>query len=91
MVNININIPDDKKEIIKAFKALIDAFKNDIEVEEKENKIVHSLDMKHSEISPSAKKNNKLEEFKKIVGSIKVERVPTIQERNDIRASRYVQ
>jgi len=29
---ININIPDDKKEIIKAFNALINAFKNDIEV-----------------------------------------------------------
>jgi len=31
MVNININIPEDKKEIITAFNALINAFKNDIE------------------------------------------------------------
>jgi len=79
MVNININIPNDKKEIIQAFKSLINAFKNDIEIK-KENEIIHSLD-----------KNNKLEEFNKIAGSIKVERIPTIQERDDIRASRYVQ
>jgi len=41
---ININIPEDKKEIIKAFNALINAFKNDIEIEQKENKEVHSKD-----------------------------------------------
>jgi|GEM_PF-2787296 len=27
---VNINIPEDKKEIITAFKALVNAFKNDI-------------------------------------------------------------
>jgi|GEM_PF-1458557 len=39
MVNININIPNDKKEIIQAFKALINAFKKDIEVKKEEDKI----------------------------------------------------
>ena len=37
MININIDIPADKKEIIAAFKGLINAFKNDIKVKEVEN------------------------------------------------------
>jgi len=37
IVNLNIDIPADKKEIITAFKGLIDAFKNDINVKEVEN------------------------------------------------------
>lgn len=34
MVNLNIDIPADKKEIITAFKGLINAFKSDIKVKE---------------------------------------------------------
>jgi len=78
MVNININIPEDKKEIITAFNALINAFKNDIEV--KKEKIVKSpLD------------NNRLEEFKKQFGDLKYEVMPTKEDLDNIRANRYVQ
>lgn len=34
---------------------------------------------------------NKLDSFNKIAGSIKVDSIPTIEERDEIRASRYVQ
>lgn len=34
MINFNIDIPADKKEVITAFKGLINAFKSDISVKE---------------------------------------------------------
>lgn len=37
VVKLDIDIPADKKEIITAFKGLINAFKNDIKVKEVEN------------------------------------------------------
>jgi len=46
MVNININIPEDKKDIITAFNALINAFKNDIEVR-KENLLSQKKDINY--------------------------------------------
>jgi len=75
---ININIPDDKKEIIKAFNALINAFKNDIEV-------------RKEKIGKSSLDNNRLEEFKKQFGDLKYEAMPTKEDLDNIRANRYVQ
>lgn len=61
MINLNIDIPADKKEVITAFKGLINAFKSDISV--KENTI------KNNNISyEQAQKDF----FNKYVGSLKI-------------------
>jgi len=84
---ININIPDDKKEIITAFNALINAFKNDIEIR-KENLLSQKKDINYQK----AKEENKIEVshddfFSKYVGIVKGS--TTDEEVNEYKINKY--
>ena len=81
VVNLNIDIPADKKEIVAAFKALINAFRSDIKVKEVEN----------IEVSQENKNPNSLDEFKKQFGHLKYEAMPTKEDLAEIRTKRYAQ
>jgi hypothetical protein len=80
-VRFSIDIPVDKKEIITAFKGLIDAFKGDIKVKEVES----------GEVFQENKNFSRLEEFKKQFGHLKYEAMPTKEDLAEIRTRRYAQ
>ena len=81
VINLSINIPADKKEILTAFKGLINAFRSDIEVKEVEN----------IEVSQENKNPNRLDEFKKQFGHLEYEAMPTKEDLAEIRTKRYAQ
>jgi len=90
MVSININIPNDKKEIIKAFNALINAFKNDIEVRKEEDKIEYSLPTKYDLVDTKTTRYEeaKAKFFSQYVGAFKISDNAE-EEYNQYRINKY--
>lgn len=82
MINLNIDIPSNKKDVIAAFKGLIVAFKNDIKVRETKDSQVDTPQKTGIETSHG-------EFFSKYVGAFDDSGFVSDQDLKDARSARF--